>query len=119
MIFSPLVSQFPIQDTPSGISLQTEFSTAATDEALILVDSIIAVKDKTLPHFPYFDRFLSEDKRYEVANTRADLYDLQWKRIEILKSLNKSELLIEALEDYSNIIGYNQEKSKLLLRQLL
>ena len=83
-----------------------------------LVDSLIEVKSQNLPRFAYFDRFLSEDERMDAANARADLYELQWKRIEILKATNQRNALRDALGDYVNVIGYNQEAAKRMLNQL-
>ena len=83
-----------------------------------LVDSLIEVKSQNLPRFAYFDRFLSEDERMDAANARADVYELQWKRIEILKATNQINALRDALGDYVNVIGYNQEAAKRMLNQL-
>ena len=54
----------------------------------------------------------------DVANARADVYELQWKRIEILKATNQTDALRGALEDYVDVIGYNQEATEALLKQL-
>lgn len=88
------------------------------NSALSLVDSLIEVKSQNLPRFAYFDRFLSEDERMDAANARADVYELQWKRIEILKATNQINALRDALGDYVNVIGYNQEAAEALLKQL-
>ncbi|MDD7117357.1 MAG: hypothetical protein PUH77_00480 [Bacteroidales bacterium] len=88
------------------------------NQALNLVDSLIEVKSQNLPRFAYFDRFLSEDERMDAANARADVYELQWKRIEILKATNQINALRDALGDYVNVIGYNQEAAKRMLNQL-
>ncbi len=79
---------------------------------------MIEVKSQNLPRFAYFDRFLSEDERMDVANSRADIYELQWKRIEILKATNQTDALRGALEDYVDVIGYNQEAAERMLKQL-
>ena len=88
------------------------------EQALRLVDSLIEFKSQNLPRFAYFDRFLSEDERMDVANARADVYELQWKRIEILNATNQKDALRDALEDYVDVIGYNQEAAEALLKQL-
>ena len=88
------------------------------EQALHLVDSLIKVKSQDLPRFAYFDRFLTEDKRIDVANARADVYELQWKRIEILNATNQKDVLRDALEDYVDVIGYNQEDAEALLKQI-
>ena len=97
MFFSPLSSQFADDSVSRGSSWEMnidEFINAnQTDRALNLVDSLIEVKSQTLPRFAYFDRFLSEDERMDVANARADIYELQWKRIEILKATNQTDAL--------------------------
>lgn len=86
--------------------------------ALHWVDSIIEKKSSDLPRFTYFDRFLSEQRRYEVGVLRAEIYDLQWKRIEILQAKNDDGELKTALNNYCGIIGYNQKRAKALLNQL-
>ena len=88
------------------------------EQALHLVDSLIEVKSQDLPRLAYFDRFLSEDERMDVANARADVYELQWKRIEILKATNQIGALRDALEDYVDVIGYNQDAAKALLKPI-
>ena len=122
MFFSPLSSQFTDDSVSRGSSWEmdiTEFINAnQPNQALNLVDSLIEVKSQNLPRFAYFDRFLSEDERIDVANARADVYELQWKRIEILKATNQMDELRDALEDYVDVIGYNQEAAEGLLKQL-
>ena len=122
MFFSPLSSQFADDSVSRGSSWEMdidEFINATqTDRALNLVDSLIEVKSQNLPRFAYFDRFLSEDERMDVANSRADIYELQWKRIEILKATNQTDALRGALEDYVDVIGYNQEAAERMLKQL-
>lgn len=122
MLFSPLSSQFADDSISRGSSWEMdidEFINAnQTDRALNLVDSLIEVKSQDLPRFSYFDRFLSEDERMDVANARADVYELQWKRIEILKATNQTDALRGALEDYVDVIGYNQEAAEDLLKQI-
>lgn len=75
-------------------------------------------KQAGLPIFTYLDRFLAEEKRVDVANARADIYELQWKRIGILKEMGNRALLVEALNDYCTVIGYNQDKAKAMLGSL-
>lgn len=82
------------------------------------MDSIIKSKQEGLPRFSYLDRFLAEEERVDVANARANLYELQWKRIGILKEMGNRVLIVEALNDYCSVIGYNQEKAKTMLDSL-
>lgn len=79
---------------------------------------LIEVKSQGLQRFAYFDRYLSEDEWMDAANARADIYELQWKRIEVLNSTNQTESLRDALKEYVNIIGYNQEAAETMLKQL-
>ena len=122
MFFSPLSSQFTDDSVSRGSSWEmdiTEFINAnQPNQALNLVDSLIKVKSQNLPRFAYFDRFLSEEERIDVANARADVYELQWKRIEILNATNQKDVLRDALEDYVDVIGYNQEAAEALLKQI-
>lgn len=122
MFFSPLSSQFPDKCISRGSSWEKTvdelINSNQTDLALNLVDSLIKVKSQDLPHFAYFDRFLSEDERGNASNARADIYELQWKQIEILKAANQLDDLRDALENYTNVIGYNQEVAKGMLKQL-
>ena len=122
MFFSPLSSQFADDSVSRGSSWEMDIeeliNTNQYNPALNLVDSLIEVKSQDLPRFAYFDRFLSEDERMDAANARADIYELQWKRIELLKATNQTGALRIALEDYVDVIGYNQEVAKALLKQL-
>ena len=122
MFFSPLSSQFTEAGTVRGESWETEISeyisTKNYPQALHVVDSIIKSKQAGLPRFTYLDRFLAEEKRVDVANARADIYELQWKRIGILKEMGNRAPLVEALNDYCTVIGYNQDKAKAMLDSL-
>lgn len=122
MFFSPLSSQFTNESVSRGNSWELDvdelFNANQHNQALNLVDSLIEVKSQDLPRFAYFDRFLLEGERIDVANARADVYELQWKRIEILKAINQINALRDALKDYVNVIGYNQEAAESMLKQL-
>ena len=122
MIFSPLASQFDDDGLSRGAASEWELDSLVEakeyQRALVRVDSIIADKKCGLPRFAYFDRFLSEQERYDASVARAEIYDLQWKRIEILQAKRDEAVLKSALEDYSDIIGYNQERAKALLKQM-
>ena len=122
MFFSPLSSQFTDDSVSRGsswiIDVDELINENQEEQALRLVDSLIGVKSHNLPRFAYFDRFLSEDERMDVANARADVYELQWMRIEILKATNQINALRDALEDYVDVIGYNQEAAEIMLNQL-
>lgn len=122
MFFSPLSSQFTDDSVSRGSSWEMDIEELINanqyNQALNLVDSLIEVKSQNLPRFAYFDRFLSEDERMDAANARADVYELQWKRIEILKATNQINALRDALEDYVDVIGYNQDAAKALLKPI-
>ena len=122
IFFSPLSSQFTEEASVRGESWETEISEYISTknylQALHMVDSIIKSKQAGLPRFAYLDRFLAEEKRVDVANARADIYELQWKRIGILKEMGNRKSLVEALNDYCTIIGYNQDKAKTMLNSL-
>lgn len=122
MFFSPLSSQFIEEGSVRGESWETEISeyisTKNYPQALHVVDSIIKSKQAGLPRFTYLDRFLAEEKRVDVANARADIYELQWKRIGILREIGNRASLVEALNDYCTVIGYNQKKAKAMLDSL-
>ena len=122
MIFSPLASQFDDDGLNRGAAsewvLDSLVEAKEYQSALITVDSIIADKESGLSRFAYFDRFLSEQERYDASVARTEIYDLQWKRIEILQAKKDEAVLRSALEDYADIIGYNQERAKALLKQI-
>ena len=122
MFFSPLSSQFTDDSVSRGSSWVMDVDELVNhnqeEQALHLVDSLIEVKSQGLPRFAYFDRFLSEDERMDAANARADIYELQWKRIEILKATNQIDALRDALEDYVDVVGYNKEAAESMLNQL-
>lgn len=122
MFFSPLSSQFTEDGVGRGESWETEISeyisTKDYSQALHVVDSIIKSKQEGVPGFSYLDRFLTEEERVNVANARADIYELQWKRIGILREIGNRASLVEALNDYCTVIGYNQKKAKAMLDSL-
>ena len=122
MFFSPLSSQFTEEGSIRGESWKTEISeyiaTKNYPHALLVVDSIIISKQEGLSRFSYLDRFLAEEKRVDVANARADIYELQWLRIGILKEMGNRALLVKTLNDYCTVIGYNQDKAKAMLSSL-
>ena len=122
MFVSPLSLQFTEAETVRGESWETEISgcisTKNYPQVLQVVDSVIESKHEGLPRFSYMDRFLAEEKRVDVANARADIYELQWKRIGILKEMGNRASLVEALKDYCTVIGYNQDKAKAMLDSL-
>lgn len=122
MFFSPLSSQFTDDSVSRGSSWVMDVDELINhnqeEQALHIVDSLIEVKSADLPRFAYCDRFLSEDERMGVANARADVYELQWKRIEILKATNQIDALRDALDVYVDVIGYNQEAAERMLKQL-
>ena len=122
MFFSPLSSQFIDDSVSRGSSWIIDVDELINDnqeeQALRLVDSLIEVKSKDIPRIAYLDRFLSEDERMDAANARADIYELKWKRIEILKATHQTDVLRDALEDYVDVIGYNQEAAEIMLNQL-
>ncbi len=122
MIFSPFASQYNDRSLSRGVANEWEIDSLVKSKeytgALNIVDSLITNKKQDLPRYAYFDRFLSEKERYETNILRAEIYDLQWRRIEILKAKNDMKTLKRALEDYCGIIGYNQQQAKALLKQI-
>ena len=122
MFFSPLSSQFTDDSVSRGsswvIDVDELINHNQEEQALRLVDSLIEVKSTDLLRIAYLDRFLSEDERMDAANARADVYELQWIRIEILKATNQTDALRGTLEDYVDVIGYNQEAAEALLKQI-
>lgn len=119
MAFSPLSLQFS-ENAVSCSSFEEDNLNRlmSAEAALNIVEKEIAEKSENLPRIAYFDRFLSSDKRYDVQMARTDIYMLQWKRIKLLELMNDTVALREALEDYSKVIGYNQETAKTMLDRL-
>ena len=123
MVFSPLAMQFDDDGLSRGAFNKEEIDSLVLSKeyqmALNKVDSCIAEKSQNLPRFAYFDRFFSDKKkRYETNVLRSQVYDLQWKRIEILLAKKDYATLKSALQDYSRIIGYNQNQAIDLLSQI-
>lgn len=122
MVFSPLASRFEeggaIKGGESYWELDSLVQSKEYQKALIRVDSIITQRNRDLPRIAFFDRFLPKQERYDAYVARAEIYDLQWKRIEILQAKSDGVALEVALEDYSDVIGYNQERAKALLNQI-
>lgn len=119
MFFSSIASQFHdsgvIRGSENTWQIDLLVEQGNYSSALSLVDSLISEKRIGLPRFAYFDRYLSEEKRYDASVARKEIYDLQWKRIRILQAKRDETALKDALEDYADIIGYNQERAKVLL----
>lgn len=118
MLFSPLSEQYVDNGVVRGGYAEAFVDTISDIKRLRNVDSLIMAKKECLPRWGYLDRFLAEEERVDVANARADIYGWQWKRIGILKEMGNRELLVEALNDYCTVIGYNQEKAKTMLDSL-
>ena len=119
MMFSPSASQFdeegPSKGAASYYEIDSMFEAQNYQSALQMVDSIIADNSNGLRRFAYFDRFLSDEDYDDVSERRAEIYEFQWKRIEILKVSGDTENLKRDLKRYSRIIGYHQEEAKAML----
>lgn len=122
MMFSPLASQFdeegPSKGAASYYEIDSLFEAQNYQSALQMIDSIIADNSNGLNRFAYFDRFLSDEDYEDASERRAEIYDLQWKRIEILQASGDTESLKQELKHYSRIVGYNQEEAKAMLNQI-
>lgn len=122
MIYSPLALQFNEDGAGRGEYWKDEVSKLLLSnqptKALNIIDSLINEKSKDLNNIAYFDRFLPEDQRIEASIARADIYDLQWVRFEILQTIEPDCDFIGELERYAKIFGYNQEKAETLLNKI-
>ena len=122
MMFAPLASQFDEEGSSRGAASYYEIGSLIDannyQRALQMVDSIIADNSNGLNRFSYFDRFLSEEDYEDASERRAEIYELQWKRIEILKVSGDIENMKRDLKRYSRIIGYHQEEAKAMLNQI-
>lgn len=123
MMFSPFASQYYDGDvvlSGSTNNYDADGLIEAHDHqrALQMLDSIIADNSNGLPRFAYFDRFLSDEDYEDALERRAEVYDLQWKRIKILKISGDTENLKRDLKRYSRIIGYHQDDAKAMLTQI-
>ena len=87
-------------------------------QALMVVDSIIAAKQQGLPRNAYFDRYLSKQDRKKAQISRAEIYDLTWKKIQLLEHAGSVTSLNHSLRSYKKQIGYHQEEAKALYHQL-
>lgn len=121
MCFSPLSSQYH-EGLERGISCVTIVNVLVEAKdyngALEIVNSEITEKMNSLPGIAYFDRFLPKEKRYEVSLSRLEIYELQWKRIQVLTLMGDNDLLRQSLKKYTSIIGYHQEDAKEMLNQM-
>lgn len=86
--------------------------------ALIRLDYLIEMKQQNLPCIAYFDRYLSVSERNKASNLRAEIYELKWKRIQLLEIAGAKNELISALKPYKRIVGYHQEEAKEMYHQL-
>ena len=121
ILFSPLATQFSA-GLGRGVSNEAEvdalIEAGQFQDALYRVESKIVENSKDLPRIAYLDRYLPAEKRYETSLARLEIYELQWKRIEILSAMGSKENLRKALKDYTSVIGYHQEAAKEMLNQL-
>ena len=121
MLFSPLATQFNA-GLGRGVSNEAEvdalIEAGQFQDALDRVESEISENSKDLPRIAYLDRYLPEETRYETSLARLEIYELQWKRIEILSAMGSKENLRKALKEYTSVIGYHQEAAKEMLNQL-
>lgn len=123
IVFSPMAAQFwELEGLGRGISCESEIDQLVEAEqyqaALDLVNSKIEEGYKGIPRVAYFDRFLSKEKRYEATLARVVIYELQWKRIEILSMMGDYSTLRQVLKKYTSVIGYHQEDAKEMLNQM-
>ena len=87
-------------------------------QALSVVDSMIYSGEQGLPRFPFFDRYLPEREQYEATVARDGIYELKWKRIEILQCIGDEKSLITALRSYSKISGHHQTTARQMLKRM-
>lgn len=85
---------------------------------LIALDELIQERQEGLPRFPYFDRFLPKSEQAKATISRAEIYELQWQKILILKNAESIEALKSELKSYKRIIGYHQDEAKELYQQI-
>lgn len=120
MMFSPLSEQY--YDDGGAIRGAMNINSFDTIEdyqcALNKTDSLIAEKSEGLRRFAYFDRFLPDNEQYDATINREEIYELQWKRMEILYAIGNDEDLKKALKDYCKIFGYHQDEAKAMLNQI-
>jgi len=122
MFFSPLSQQYIDRGVGRG-SIDSELidslmQSGDYQSALNLVNAEIEETSEGLPRVAYFDRFRSEEKRYETSLARAEIYELQWKRIEILSAQGDESALFSVLKDYVGIIGYHQQEAREMLTKI-
>lgn len=79
------------------------------------ISSSIESLSSALPSYSYFDRFYSKEKREEFKEARAEIYELQWKRIILLQETKQTETLKEVLKDYVKVIGHHQADAEHIL----
>lgn len=122
MMFSPLAVQFDDEGPAKGAASYYEIDSLMEahnyQRALWMVDSAIADNGDGLHEFPYFDRFFSDEDYYESLIRRAEIYDLQWKRMEIEMAIGETENLKRDLKRYSRIVGCHLENAKAMLDRI-
>lgn len=106
LVLSPWAYQF--DDDVFGECIDQESELA---EITATIESI----SSTLPSFSYMDRFYSKEKREQFRVARSEIYELQWKRIQLLQENKQHEALKEALEEYIKVVGHYQTDAKRML----
>lgn len=127
MIFSPYAYQYRYRDMVQVAIDGQGMTVLMYDEkcpdrsrshTLDEVNQAIATYDKDLPSIPYFDRFFSREKAMRFAMERAEIYDLKWERIVLLWKSEQYEQLRHDLEEYVQLVGYNQQSAIQALKML-
>lgn len=123
MVLSPWSYQFDGAASPSTSDVfrgdGDVFGESADPELeLAEISSSIESLSSALPSYSYFDRFYSKEKRDEFKEARAEIYELQWKRIILLQETKQTEILNEVLKDYVMVIGHHQTDAEHILNSL-
>lgn len=123
MVLSPWSYQFDGAASPSKSDVfrgDDDVFGESTNPELELAEITTSIESlsSALPSCSYFDRFYSKEKRDEFKEARAEIYELQWKRIILLQETKQTEILNEVLKDYVKVIGHHQTDAEHILNSL-
>lgn len=122
MLFSPLSQQYTDIGLARGMTCSEELDSLVQvrdfQSALDYINREINILNEDIPKIAYLDRFRSKQERYEISLVRAEIYELNWVRIQVLSAQGDNAALHDALKKYSHVIGYHQSEAKSLLKQL-
>lgn len=87
------------------------------DRAIATVDSLIAECDKAVERFAQKDSLTAKDT-YRLSVCQDEIYELEWRRINLLVAVGQTQRAREALVKYVGKDGQYRQKAEELLKSM-